>query len=142
MAEGTAATLFRRWFEQVWNEGRADLIAVYASPTALIHALDENGADRVGPEGFRPFYEKMRGALPDIQFTVHEIIESERMAAGRWTATATHRGDHLGMRATNKPMKISGMSIFRIENGQIVEGWNEWDRLAFAMAVGAVAPVP
>jgi len=141
MPQITPADLLRNWFEKVWNERRADLISDYASPTAVIYALDEAGAAATGPEGFRLFYEKILGALPDIRFTVHDIFESGSMAAGRWTATATHQGDQLGMKATNNPVTITGMSILRIENGQISEGWNEWDKLALAVAIGAVAPV-
>jgi predicted ester cyclase len=141
MTPSTPADLLRGWFEKVWNERRADLISVYASPTSVIHALDETGGAASGPEGFRLFYDKILGALPDIHFTIHEVIESGATAAGRWTATATHQGDQLGTKATNNPVTISGMSILRTENGQIVEGWNEWDKLALAVAIGAVAPV-
>ena len=71
--------------------------------------------------GYRKFV-----ATPHVQWEMfkntHEIIENGQTAAGRWTATATHRGEHLGVRATNNSITINGMSFLRTENGQITEG--------------------
>ena len=141
MTRHTPAQLMQKWFAEVWNQRRADLIGVYVSPACKIHALDETGADTIGPEGLRSFYVRLLGGLPDIHIEMHEIIESGELVAGRWVATATHRGDDLGVKATNNPMTISGMTFLRVANGQIVEAWNEWDRLAMALAIGAVAAV-
>ena len=52
----------------------------------------------------------------------------------------THKGDGLGVRATGKKVKITGMSIARIVNGKIVEGWDNWDRLAMLEQIGAYRP--
>jgi ketosteroid isomerase-like protein len=30
------------------------------------------------------------------------------------------------------------MTVIHLQDGKIVEGWNEWDRLALARATGAV----
>jgi steroid delta-isomerase-like uncharacterized protein len=139
MPDASPAELLRKWFEEVWNQGRTDLISVYGAPTARMYALD-NGVDTVGPEEFLRFYEKLRGAIPDIHFTVHEVIESGQTAAGRWTATGTHQGDHLGPKATNNAVKVTGMSFLRAVDGQITEGWSEWDQLTLATVIGAVQP--
>jgi steroid delta-isomerase-like uncharacterized protein len=142
MPAPTPAEVIRDWFETVWSKGRDDLIGVYCSAETVLHGLDETGAACKGAEGFRPFYDRLRAAMPDVSFTVHEVIESGPMVACRWTATATHTGDHLGPPASHQPVTISGMSMGRVENGRILEGWNEWDRLAMALAIGAVAPCP
>ncbi len=54
------------------------------------------------------------------------ISEGDKIAA-RFSATMTHTGDDLGFPATGKQVTVSGMSFTRIANGQIVEGWNNWD---------------
>jgi steroid delta-isomerase-like uncharacterized protein len=134
-------TIFRNWFTEVWNKGRSDLIASMLAPTGIIHGFDDAGTMVVGPDGFRPFYESLRGACPDITFTVEQMIASDHMAAGRWSARMTHTGNGLGMPPTGRAIEVSGMSIVRLEDGLMVEGWNEWDRLKFATALGVVAPV-
>lgn len=141
MTQETPERIFRLWFEEVWNRGRVELIETYLARNAVIHALDETGADAIGPHGFRPFLDKFRAAFPDISISVDHVIAVGDTAAGRWTARMTHEGDALGFKATGRAMTITGMSMIRVENGKVVEAWNEWDRLTFAQTLGVVAAV-
>ena len=120
------AAILRRWFEEVWNQGREATIDELLAPDALGHGLGEEPIR--GPAGFKPFWSQLRGAFPDIHFTVEHTIEEGDMAAGSWTATMTHRGDHLGMPATNKALTLTGMVLVRVRDGRMVEGWNNWDQ--------------
>jgi steroid delta-isomerase-like uncharacterized protein len=125
-------TIIRLWFEEVWNQRDASRIAVYLAPDAIIHAADMDGADARGPEGFRPFFEQFLENFSGIRFTVHDVIEDGDRAAGRWTVQLTHSGDGFGVPASGETMTITGMSMIRAVDGQVVEGWNEWDRLRLA----------
>jgi predicted ester cyclase len=49
----------------------------------------------------------------------------------------THTGDHLGMPATNKKVRITGSTMIRIEKGKIVEGWDNWDQLALMQQINS-----
>ena len=91
---------------------------------------------RIGPEGFRPDYDRLRGAFPDIRFTIEEIISERDIVALRWTARMTHRGDHLGMPATNKPLTVTGMGFARVRDGKVVEAWNNWDMMGLMHGIG------
>ena len=51
------------------------------------------------------------------------------MIASRWTATMLHTGDGLGVPATGRPVTVTGMSMARLRNGRMVEGWNNWDTM-------------
>jgi len=59
----------------------------------------------------------------------------------RWSAVMTHTGDQLGIPATNKRVKVTGISIAQIEDGKIVRGWDNWDQLAMQqqLAIAAAA---
>ena len=48
---------------------------------------------------------------------------------------------HVGVPATGKKVAISGMSVFRIANGKIVEHWGENDTLGTMLQLGLV-PMP
>ena len=131
-------TLLHRWFEEVWNQGRETAIDELLSEHGMIHALDEAGNDTIGPAGFKPFFEKMRNAFPDMRVTIHDAIQQGDRVAARWTVRMTHRGDGLGVTATGKPVTITGMSFVRTADGKIVEGWNNWDVLSMMQQVGAL----
>jgi steroid delta-isomerase-like uncharacterized protein len=67
-----------------------------------------------------------------------QIAEGDKVVT-RWTATGIHQGGFAGFPATGKPVVITAINIHRIENGQIQEGWLNWDALGFLQQVG-VAP--
>lgn len=119
-------SLGARWFEEVWNKGRREAIAEMLAPDAVIHEGDK---DAVGPEGFYEFYDRLNSAFSDFHVTVQDTIVEGDKACLRWTCRCTHTGDALGIPATQKTVNVSGISILRIADGKLVEGWQNWDML-------------
>ncbi len=134
------AALMRRWFDEVWNKGRAEAIDEMFAADGIAYGLGEAGVDVCGPVAFKPFVERMRGAFPNFELTIDDTITEGDKGAARWTARMTHRGDHLGLPATGKQVVITGMSIIRVRDGQIVEGWNNWDISGLMQQLGADRP--
>ena len=129
----------RQWFEEVWNKGRADAIDEMAAVNCIVHGL--GGEDLQGSAGFKPFHAAFRDAFPDIVITVDDVIYEGDQVAARWTASGTHRGAGLGFPATNKPMRVTGMTWARVDaNGQLCEGWNSFDQLGMLQQLGVIAP--
>lgn len=126
-----------RWFEEVWNKGRSDVIDEMFAADGVAHGL---GEDRHGPAGFKPFHAAFRQAFPDVRVQVDEMIAEGDKVAYRLTATGTHRGDGLGFAATGRPARFLAMGSVRIANGQIVEGWNVLDQLGMLTQLGVVTP--
>ena len=135
---GQNVALVRRWFAEVWNQGRLDTIQELMAADAV--GIGQGGADVVirGPQQFRAFVEKLRGAFPDIHVTVEDAFEAGDKVAARWSATMTHRGGQLGIAASGKEVRITGISIVRIADGQIVQGWDNWDQLTMMREIGAI----
>jgi steroid delta-isomerase-like uncharacterized protein len=129
--------LMRRWFKEVWNEGRTQTIYDLLAPDAVAIGELEDGGRLRGPAEFVPFVERIRGAFPDINIVVEDVFGAEDKVVLRWSATMTHRGDHLGMPATGERVRISGITIARIGNKQIIEGWDNWDQLGMLKQIGA-----
>jgi steroid delta-isomerase-like uncharacterized protein len=115
-----------RWFEEVWNKGNRAAIAEMLGPEAVLH---EGGTDSVGPEGFYGFYDRLNAAFSDFHVTVHDTIVEGDRACVRWTCTCKHTGNALGIPATYKTVHVTGISILRIADGRMVEGWQNWDML-------------
>ena len=129
--------LMRRWFNEVWNEGRIESIRELMAPDAIGIGELEDGGELRGPADFVPFVERVRSAFPDIKIVVEDAFGAGDKVVLRWTATMTHRGEYLGMAATGKTVRITGMTMTRIADKQIVEGWDNWDQLAMVKQLGA-----
>jgi steroid delta-isomerase-like uncharacterized protein len=142
---GTIATLdhnkalLKRWFKEVWNDGRADAIDEMFATDGVAYGLgDDPEKDIQGPADFKPFHEVFRGAFPNITVVVEDMVAEGNKVAVRCSVRGTHAGDHLGVAATNAPVKFTGMVIARIEEGKIVEAWNNFDFMRMNKQIGAI----
>lgn len=129
----------REWYEEVWNKRDASAITRMLSADAVVHGLAQSGGPLHGPDGFLQFHRAFTSAFPDLRVHVEDAIEQGDRVAMRFTATGTHSGDGLGFPATNRPMRVSGMTIARVAGGKFVEGWNVFDALGMMQQLG-VAP--
>ena len=131
--------LMRRWFKEVWNEGKTQTIYELLSPDAIGIGQLEDGGQLRGPAEFLPLVERIRGAFPDINMVVEDAFGAEDKVVLRWSATMTHHGDHLGMPASGKRVRMTGITIARIADKKIIEGWDNWDQLGMLKQIGAYA---
>jgi steroid delta-isomerase-like uncharacterized protein len=132
--------VMRRWFKEVWNEGKTQTIYDLLAPNAVAIGELEDGSQLRGPAEFVPFVERIRGAFPDINVVVEDAFGAQDKVVVRWSATMTHRGDHLGMPATGESVRIAGMTIARFEDKKIIEGWDNWDQLGMLKQIGVYRP--
>jgi steroid delta-isomerase-like uncharacterized protein len=129
--------LIRRWFDQVWNQGRADVIDQMSHPQTKGYGQAEHGR-QIDMDEFKKLWSGLRSAFPDIHVTIHDTIEQGEKVAARWTATMTHKGEFLGFAPTGRTATITGISLQRWENGKIMEGWDNWDQLGLLVQLGVV----
>ena len=133
--------LNRRWFEEVWNNGRDDVIEQMYAPDGIAYGLGEGGAPVKGPANFRKFYEKFRQGLGGIHVDVHETVVEGDLIAARISCRATHVGEGFGVPPTGKPIRFTAIVMSRWKNGQIVEAWNEFDAYGMMQQIaGAASP--
>ncbi len=80
-------------------------------------------------------------AFPDARLTIEDLIAEGDRVAVRQTLHGTHQGDFMGMPPTGRQVTGTGISIFRIVNGKVVEQWANYDDLGLLQQLGVV-PVP
>ena len=132
-------TVIRRWFEEVWNKGRAEAIDEMFAEDGVAHGLaDETGEPLRGPANFRAFHGKFREAFPDIEVVVEDVITEGDKLAARCTVRGRHQGDALGFAATGQQVEFNGICIVRVRDGQIVEAWNNFDFMSMFQQLGAL----
>jgi steroid delta-isomerase-like uncharacterized protein len=131
--------LIRRWFDEIWNQGREATIDEMCAKEAVGHGQTHDGSDIIGPENFRKFWRDFRSAFTSIHVDIHRTIEEGEMAMAQWTLTMQHTGPFLGIEPTRKRINAKGMSVQRFLDGKIVEAWDNWDQLAVMVQLGVVS---
>jgi steroid delta-isomerase-like uncharacterized protein len=131
--------LIRRWFEEVWNKGRADAIAKMLAENAVAHGLSDDAAKPLrGPAGFLPFHAQFREAFPNIEVVVEDTIAEGDKVVARCSVRGKHVGDSLGFKATGTQAEFDGITIARVKDGKIVEAWNNFDFMKMYKQLGAL----
>ncbi|MDB5392342.1 MAG: SnoaL-like polyketide cyclase [Planctomycetaceae bacterium] len=113
--------LVQRWFEEVWNQRRAETIDELLTADSVCYADD--GPLR-GPEEFRsrqhtPFI----SAFPDLRVEIEATISQGDQVVVRWNATAQHAGNGLGIPATLEKVTFRGVTWILVCDGKLAEGW-------------------
>lgn len=137
MSEENKAVV-RRWFEEVWNQGRDSSIDELFPADGVAHGLGDSEQDVHGPKEMKPFVASIRGILPDTHISIDDILADGDRVAVRITLRGTHTGNGLGVRPTGRKVSIQGIIIVHVVNGRIREGWNSYDQLGLLRQLGAL----
>jgi steroid delta-isomerase-like uncharacterized protein len=129
--------LMRRWFKEVWNQGTIETINELLAEDAVLMGQGEPDVKIQGPAEFISFVQRIRGAFPDVKVSVEDAFGLGNKVVVRWSAAMTHQGDQLGIPASGKRVRITGMTMVRLRDGKIVEGWENWDQLAMMQQICA-----
>ena len=108
-------------FEQVINtadEAKAEQLIAHdasfitpASPTPLY-----------GGKGYLSLVHWLRQSFPDVQWHALDMVAQEDKVAVLWECTGTHKGDFMGIPATNKQFKTTFMNFYYFnDKGQITK---------------------
>ena len=129
----------RRKFEDLWNKRQETLIEELFAPDFVGH--DPSTAEPIrGVEGYREWMHAMIRGVPDLQFEVHEYVAEGAAVVVRWTLRGTQRGEWSGIPPTNRPVEITGMTLYRAVGGKLAEMYNEFDSLGLMRQLGLLPP--
>jgi predicted ester cyclase len=105
--------------------------------------ISHNGVPGTPPglEGGKMVHMMFLSAFPDSKVTTEDLVAEGDKVVERFTFRGTNTGSFMGAPPTGKQVTATGMSIFRIANGKIVEHWGENDALGTMQQLGLV-PTP
>jgi steroid delta-isomerase-like uncharacterized protein len=90
-----------------------------------------------GLESGKKVHLSVVASFPDNRTVTDDLIAEGDYVVERWTNTGTFSGaPFMGAPATGKKFKVSGVSIYRIQNGKIVEHWGEFNQMAVLQQIG------
>jgi steroid delta-isomerase-like uncharacterized protein len=128
--------LVERFYDEVWNKGNVDFAYEVFADNYVRHDL-RPGNPVPGPAGQKQIAADFRAAFPDLKHHTDLMIGEDDLVVARWTMEGTHLGPWGGILATGNPARFSGVNIFRIVDGKVVEIWNHRDDLGLMQQVGA-----
>ena len=132
--------VMRSWFDEVWCQGQEAAIDRLMAADAVASGLP--GGEMRGAASFRQIFHSFRGAFPDISIVVERTVSEGNLVTAHCRVTGTHNGGTLGFPATGKKVDFEGVTIARIVDGQIREGWNCFDFLTMYQQLGVVPAPP
>jgi steroid delta-isomerase-like uncharacterized protein len=136
-----AEAIVRRWFDEVWNQGREESIDELFAPDAVVYGLGESDVPIRGPEDFKPFYRNMRATFPDLHIDIDNLVRQDDRIALCMDIHGTHQGAGLGIAPTGRRVHVRGMVILQVAGGKIARAQNLWDQLGMLRQIGLV-PAP
>ncbi len=133
--------LVRRVFEGAWNGANLDVFDETNAPGYVLRNPSVPEEVR-GIEGIKGFASMFLGAFPDLRFVIEEQIAEGDRVLTRWSSSATHQGELMGIAPTGNRTGVSGMTLSRVSGGKLAEDWNNWDALGLMRQLGVVPSPP
>ena len=118
-----------------YNHGRqGDPVEIFA-PEFVAHMAGQPPLDRAAFEQFLGGFEAgFRGYTYEIQ----DQVAQGDVVYNRVTWTGVHSGDFAGVPATGRPIELTGINMFRVKDGRVVEQRAELDFFGLLQQIGAM----
>lgn len=131
--------LTRRFYEEVFNNKHMSGVDSFVAPHLIDHSRPPGAPG--GIEGAKQTITMLLAAVPDLHYTLEDLIAEGDRVAVRYTISGTHLGTSLGMPPTGKRFTMPGVTLLRLEGGKAVEVWIVMDQLSMLQQLG-LAPAP
>jgi steroid delta-isomerase-like uncharacterized protein len=127
--------IVHRFMDECWNNGSMETLSELVSPRCR-HNDPVFPHMPAGTQSLQRHIQNSRRAFPDMKFTVTDTIAEGNEVVVHWTVSGTHKGEFLGVPPTDRAARVAGTSIFRIEDGHIVEEWANWNLMSLMEQLG------
>ena len=128
-----------RWFLDIITQGKLAVAdEIYAANHIIHDPHAPPGGWPIGPEGLKAVATIFGGGFSGWNITLEDQIAEGDKVATRWAASATHTGPLMGMPATGKTVRVTGVNVARFAAGKIAESWFNFDMLTLLQQVGAI----
>jgi steroid delta-isomerase-like uncharacterized protein len=138
MSTETNKATVRRYYEEVHNQGKLDVLKEIVVEDHIEH--NPFPGQGQGRQGFQQRVELLQSAFT-MNFTVEDLIAEGDKVVARWTNHNVHQGPFMGIPATGKSVIVSGIDIHLLRDGKLAEHWDVVDTLSLLQQLGAL-PMP
>ncbi len=132
-----------RYHTDIFQAQQLDVADKIIDVSFRVHGPGLAAETSLGPTGVKRLAKAMITGAPDLRITHDEVIGEGDKVLVRWTMTGTHEGELFGVPSSHRSFTITGLDLYRIEEGRIAELWQGWDQFGLLQQIGAIlAPAP
>jgi steroid delta-isomerase-like uncharacterized protein len=128
--------LVRRFYEAI-DRGDLDAMDELVAEDYIDHNPPPFPGLAPGREGLKQAFKIFWEATPGYHRIEDQIAEGDKVVT-RMTAYGKHEGDLPGALRTGNELKMTAVTIHRIENGRLAEKWSDKDALGFLQQIGVL----
>lgn len=128
-------TLVRLGCIETLNQGDIEKTDEFYTSDATYNRSDE---DQLALEDLKQDATDFRAAFPDIEATIHEVIETDDEVSFRYTVRGTQEEQFRDLPSTGESFETQGIGFARLEDGLIAEYSLVFDRLGMLDQLGIV----
>ncbi len=135
--------IVQRIFNEFWRGGNTNVLDQLLAPDVTNHDLSKEPISGRNPykEWATGFRQVTGTGFPDLDIALDAIIAEGDLVAKRWTFRGTHTGEYMGIPASGKQVVMAGITMYRLQGGQVRETWWTYDALGMMQQLGAI-PAP
>lgn len=139
MTRPEIVAFFDEW-EKAWASKDPDrLAACYAVEGKVSSPMFKQVSGRVA---IAESYYRLFEMFPDWTLTNEDLLIDGDRVARAFQATATHRGEFMGLPGTGRKFQIQGVRLFRMGGGLIQEERRLYDFTNFLIQIGVLRSKP
>ena len=131
------AQLIERYFEEVWNQGKVDVLDELLTSDYRNHSPGLPDP-QPGPDGLKPIVLMMRSGIPDLHYAIVDLVVAADRVAAYVHMTGTHTGSLFGIEPTGKSIDVRQMQIEWIRDGRICQHWRITEDLKMMRQLGVI----
>ncbi len=134
----------KAFFERMltfWRSLDATGLASIHSETSVVESPLGGGVIR-GRSSVESIYQSLFRAFPDMVYSVQEVVVEGNKAALLWTIRGTHVGEFCGLSSTGKVFQIHGVSLYTLEENEIVHERRIYDFTGLLLQLGVLKAKP
>lgn len=127
-------------FYRAFSDKNPDLVDEVLSPTwdDIPLALGQGP----GPDGIKPIIRSVVQAFPDVQITVHDMIQEPGRIGVRAEISGTHQGELFGIAPTGKKVSFRLHEFHTLEGNRLTTTWHMEDWFGLFLQLGQFPPQP
>lgn len=126
--------LYRRFIQEVFNEGKVEATEDLLAPDYVLH--DAPPGTPTGPAAVVGVVRMFRAAFPDLVITLDALVAEGDLVCARATTRGTHRGPFMGTAPTGNTISMAGLTMVRVTGGRIAESWVKNDTAGLLRQLG------